>query len=56
VSDYDKGREDGRREVLDLIRERWRWSQATLMETAADAIERELGYESCAVSPSTSTR
>lgn len=38
-------------DVLAMLRESWRWSQATLMETAADAIERELGYESAQVRP-----
>ena len=45
MSDYDKGREAGRREVLDLLREGWRWHSATDAATKADAIERELGYE-----------
>ena len=45
MSDYDKGREDGRREVLDLIRDRPRWSEPTSMEIVAEAIERALGYE-----------
>ena len=46
MSDYDKGREAGRREGLDLLREPWRWHSATGAATMADAIERELGYES----------
>ena len=45
MSDYDKGREAGRREVLDLIRDRPRWSEPTSMEIVAEAIERALGYE-----------
>lgn len=45
MSDYDKGRDDGRREVLDLIRDRDRWSEPTSMEIVAEAVERELGYE-----------
>ena len=38
-------REAGRREVLDMLREPWRWHSATGAATMADAIERELGYE-----------
>ena len=45
MSDYDKGREAGRREVLDLLRQGWRWQSATDAAIYADAIERELGYE-----------
>jgi hypothetical protein len=43
VKAIETAREEGRQEVLDLLRDETRWSLSGYVSEVADAIERELG-------------